>query len=422
MVEIEEYLKNFELEKLVEKFKEKGIIIQDLHDLVYTVLKKFGEEEQEKQSQILKAVHEIANVTSQAVNTTTILTSTPKDEDQKKEKKEDKKEDKEEEESNEEEKEGSKRKRTKPEKKKSSGYGVLIKDALKIHEAIHDPEATKVTLSTGEVIPVSKSKNGCRSAKVLNVSWMEQNKKKPSTYARRANQGHKLTWVLYERRWGLICDDRIEINCPLFNHSDEEEEEEEVSSEEEGGEKITSAPSQKKRKVDSSDQGSHQQVQTLSTHKIQISVEFPEYWEGPFTEVRQIEISGKEFKDLETMFLKTLTRKVKVNKISRIQHPLLWQQYFIRKSVVSEINKSKPEKIPRVTTKLLDENANEYYLFHGCSESVVEKIIQGGFDERLGSLKGLFGSGIYLAENAEKSCAYTHTKDCAQVKFSNLFI
>ena len=32
----------------------------------------------------------------------------------------------------------------------------------------------------------------------------------------------------------------------------------------------------------------------------------------------------------------------------------------------------------------------------------MDKIIDGGFDERLGSLSGLFGSGIYFAENSAK--------------------
>ena len=41
--------------------------------------------------------------------------------------------------------------------------------------------------------------------------------------------------------------------------------------------------------------------------------------------------------------------------------------------------------------------------------------IAGGFDERLSSLKGLFGSGVYFADEAKKSVIYTHTETCAQV-------
>jgi hypothetical protein len=38
-----------------------------------------------------------------------------------------------------------------------------------------------------------------------------------------------------------------------------------------------------------------------------------------------------------------------------------------------------------------------------------------GFDERVSNLSGLFGCGVYFAENSSKSDMYSHTKNCAQV-------
>jgi len=149
---------------------------------------------------------------------------------------------------------------------------------------------------------------------------------------------------------------------------------------------------------------------------MQLSIAFPDYWDEPFDKVRQVAVkkSSPEFTKLETLLNKTMGDTVKVTNIERIQHPILWQQYFIRRGII--VDKSSVEKIPgKVLTTLLREDCNEYYLFHGCNASVVEKIAADGFDERLSSLKGLFGSGIYFAENSEKSSMYTHSSKCAQV-------
>ena len=83
-----------------------------------------------------------------------------------------------------------------------------------------------------------------------------------------------------------------------------------------------------------------------------------------------------------------------------------------------------------VSTPHLDATANEYYLFHGCNEKIVDIIGTQGFDERVSSLngktflnlqwvivliQGMFGCGIYFAENSSKSDLYSHSKDCGQV-------
>lgn len=48
---------------------------------------------------------------------------------------------------------------------------------------------------------------------------------------------------------------------------------------------------------------------------------------------------------------------------------------------------------------------NELYLFHGTKQKYVEAIRTTGFDERVSST-GLFGTGIYFAENSSKSDEY----------------
>lgn len=44
-----------------------------------------------------------------------------------------------------------------------------------------------------------------------------------STFAKKAKQGHKITWVIYGRSWGMLCDGRVEIDCPLFDHDEDED-------------------------------------------------------------------------------------------------------------------------------------------------------------------------------------------------------
>lgn len=68
----------------------------------------------------------------------------------------------------------------------------------------------------------------------------------------------------------------------------------------------------------------------------------------------------------------------------------------------------------RVTTKLdsvaesfnLDQDANEKVLLHGTKAEHVRTILHNGLNERLSSSRGLFGQGIYTAEDIEKVDQY----------------
>jgi hypothetical protein len=50
---------------------------------------------------------------------------------------------------------------------------------------------------------------------------------------------------------------------------------------------------------------------------------------------------------------------------------------------------------------------NECYLWHGTKPDYVDIIATEGFDERVCSLQGLFGAGVYLADEVSKSDQYT---------------
>eukprot|EP01101_Sappina_pedata_P002842 TRINITY_DN13058_c0_g1_i1.p1 TRINITY_DN13058_c0_g1~~TRINITY_DN13058_c0_g1_i1.p1 ORF type:complete len:501 (+),score=156.93 TRINITY_DN13058_c0_g1_i1:228-1505(+) len=286
--------------------------------------------------------------------------------------------------------------------KRPISTGVYLDDCMRIHNAIHDRSSSSVVLSTGEKIDIKLSSNKCRSASVRGTSFMEQNISKVSAFTQRAKKGHKLTWILFGRSWGLLCDDRVEITCGLIDYSHQDKDS--AGLEQIAPEQIPEVPEAKRSRL------------------VKIEVEYPEYWTDSLTEKKQIELDPKseEFARIAATVKKTMEQSVEVIRIQRLQHPLLWQQYYLRRKVIQELNAKDtsggPEKIAgAVKTPLLDVSCNEYQMFHGCNASVVDKIASDGFDERLSSLKGLFGSGIYFAENAIKSAQYAHISSCQQV-------
>lgn len=46
----------------------------------------------------------------------------------------------------------------------------------------------------------------------------------------------------------------------------------------------------------------------------------------------------------------------------------------------------------------VDPALNERWLLHGTKPSAVLPILAGGFNERVTSLKGIFGAGVYLVQ------------------------
>ncbi|KAF4085338.1 hypothetical protein AMELA_G00116960 [Ameiurus melas] len=78
-------------------------------------------------------------------------------------------------------------------------------------------------------------------------------------------------------------------------------------------------------------------------------------------------------------------------KIQKVCNKKLWERYTHRRKEVSEENHNHP---------------NERMLFHGSP--FVNAIIHKGFDERHAYIGGMFGAGIYFAENSSKSNQYVY--------------
>ena len=77
--------------------------------------------------------------------------------------------------------------------------------------------------------------------------------------------------------------------------------------------------------------------------------------------------------------------------IKKIKNRKLWSRYLHRKKEIKEEN---------------CDHENERLLFHGSPfwANIVEK----GFDERHAYIGGMFGAGIYFAENSSKSNQYIY--------------
>jgi len=102
-------------------------------------------------------------------------------------------------------------------------------------------------------------------------------------------------------------------------------------------------------------------------------------------------------------------------KVWRVENHQQWRSYVLRRDAVRANVGGKPTRIaPQPATAsfrlpsgaLLDEKSNEHLLFHGTKPAAVDVLCNRGFDERVGSLGGLFGAGCYFAESSSKSDEY----------------
>ncbi|XP_048249327.1 poly [ADP-ribose] polymerase tankyrase-1-like isoform X1 [Haliotis rufescens] len=83
--------------------------------------------------------------------------------------------------------------------------------------------------------------------------------------------------------------------------------------------------------------------------------------------------------------------KYNILKIQKVRNKRLWERYCHRRKEVGEENHGHP---------------NERLLFHGSP--FTNSIVHKGFDERHAYIGGMFGAGIYFAENSSKSNQYVY--------------
>lgn len=99
--------------------------------------------------------------------------------------------------------------------------------------------------------------------------------------------------------------------------------------------------------------------------------------------------------------------------IPRVENPLLWSKYQLEREAIranlprSGASLTKVDCFSRSLWKQLQiqAGANEVLMWHGTKAGLWDVITKQGLDERLAS-NGLFGHGIYFAENSSKSDEY----------------
>lgn len=100
--------------------------------------------------------------------------------------------------------------------------------------------------------------------------------------------------------------------------------------------------------------------------------------------------------------------------MERIENRKLWLQYASRRAyLTAQLSTEAGFDLPRLASAahwqrdlLGGETANEVLLFHGTKAAAIDAILLEGMDPRV-SHPGLFGHGLYFAENASKSDEYT---------------
>ncbi|KAL1520928.1 hypothetical protein AB1Y20_022488 [Prymnesium parvum] len=115
-------------------------------------------------------------------------------------------------------------------------------------------------------------------------------------------------------------------------------------------------------------------------------------------------------------------RAFKVVKVERIENYALWKAYWHKKRELVDHHYAHNVRVRKVNPAtrlpdfdkdgLLDPALNECFLFHGTSAVMVPIIADSGYDERVATLKGGFGAGIYFADQGCKAKQYA-SKDPA---------
>ncbi|EKX32232.1 hypothetical protein GUITHDRAFT_82501 [Guillardia theta CCMP2712] len=105
-----------------------------------------------------------------------------------------------------------------------------------------------------------------------------------------------------------------------------------------------------------------------------------------------------------------------VERVFRIEHAGLWSAYALERRSIGQLMLQQGNRHPKTkvstcrdwmkSSLLQDKTSNEAFLFHGTKHDMADAILKSGLDERVCSLEGLFGAGVYLAENSSKSDEY----------------
>ena len=111
-------------------------------------------------------------------------------------------------------------------------------------------------------------------------------------------------------------------------------------------------------------------------------------------------------------------RTVSITGLHQVYNVSLWKDYEFRKEQVRkelEIRQGVPIVASNLPSRVcswvhLDGKINEVLLIHGTTQDRIDQIANFGFDERLARERGLYGQGVYFADQSCKSLQYSGAK------------
>ncbi|CAE7491894.1 RIPK2 [Symbiodinium natans] len=158
----------------------------------------------------------------------------------------------------------------------------------------------------------------------------------------------------------------------------------------------------------------------------------PSHWSGQDLDQGWIAVPASEdlFRELSKLFVVSQPRELGTGRDAgkyhrlwsawRIEHQSLWDKYAAERNdvirLLRQLEKSKLQtaewksKLEKANAQMPDplcEHIGEKYLLHGTTPEVLLDILHQGFNDKLASLKGMFGAGAYFAEDPEKIDQYT---------------
>ncbi|VDK24173.1 unnamed protein product [Taenia asiatica] len=124
---------------------------------------------------------------------------------------------------------------------------------------------------------------------------------------------------------------------------------------------------------------------------------------------------SNEFKDVEEQLQSSIRQhkdncggvfqSLHVLEITRIRNRRMWERYMHRCAEIAEDCGGSSSNGGNSSTNGVG-HYNERFLFHGSP--FLHSIVTRGFDERHAYIGGMFGAGIYFAENSSKSNQYVY--------------
>eukprot|EP00743_Colponemidia_sp_Colp-15_P011157 GILK01012405.1.p1 GENE.GILK01012405.1~~GILK01012405.1.p1 ORF type:complete len:795 (+),score=47.17 GILK01012405.1:40-2424(+) len=164
---------------------------------------------------------------------------------------------------------------------------------------------------------------------------------------------------------------------------------------------------------------SSQQLDCAVFHRLEVTEDLRRQMQDFLNATCNSSTLGKKF--LKDQKVPGAYRQLNVQKVWRTENHALWFKYVARrKELEARAGTGTSTQILCSTdslplTSLLQieqsDSLNEKLLFHGTSRALAETICVSGFDERVASLKGMLGGGIYFADQCSKSDQYVKPDD-----------